>query len=72
MEPGLVDIHPTVASILIYGAQREHLWFRSTAAGTETIELILNEDDKPEAFCCRPCRLVLFRSESLAAERPKK
>jgi len=72
MEPGLVDIHPTVASILIYGAQREHLWFSSTAAGPETIELILNEDDKSEAFCCRPCRLVLFRSVSLAAERPKK
>jgi hypothetical protein len=72
MEPGLVDIHPTAVSILIYGAQREHLWFHSTDAGLETVELVLNEDDKPEAFCCRPCRLVLFRSASLAAERPKK
>jgi uncharacterized protein DUF6487 len=71
MESGVVDIHATVASILIYGAQREHLWFRSTGGPTETDELVLNEDDKPEAFCCRPCKLVLFRSPSLAAERPK-
>lgn len=72
MEPGIVDIEPTVASILIYGAQREHLWFRSAAADPEIVELVLNEDDEPEAFCCRPCGLVLFRSASLAAERPKK
>ena len=70
MEPGVVDIHATAASILIFGAQREHLWFRSMAARPETVELVLNEDDKPEAFCCRPCGLVLFRSASLPAERP--
>ena len=72
METGVVDIHPTVASILIFGAQREHLWFNSTAARPETEELVLNEDDKPEAFCCRACSLVLFRSASLTAERPEK
>ena len=72
METGVVDIHPTVASFLYFGAQREHLWFRSTVAHPETVELVLNEDDKPEAFCCRPCRLVLFRSASLAPDRPKK
>jgi hypothetical protein len=72
MEAGVVDIHPTVASFLFFGAQREHLWFRSTVARPETVELVLNEDHDAEAFCCRPCRLVLFRSASLAAERPKK
>lgn len=72
METGVVDIHPTIASILIFGAQREHLWFYATAVRPETLELVLTEDDKPEAFCCRACRLVLFRSALLAAERPEK